>query len=473
VHVVVVVVAPCCGARQQHQREEQPQDAAPAGAAGVREGSVQRLARWPSEAGRGLHRVRAAAGVQGLWRCMLAHRRRAGGQRAATGAAAAAGPEQLGTAKAGAPRTSSSWAPPPPQQPSAPARARRSRAAPPWARGWPWRGSRRWRLQGGGRGGQRARRERARVCAARGWAQRGARGARRLARAAAAAFPGAAPELSRSLPGRAARGSPGPGILEMSVLKSSDTRMKPPSPPPLGLNSSKYLSMGTASRMSLTKMPGGRGAGGRQATVRRCIAAGRRRCCCCRGLLLLLLLPLCQPHASSRGPSSCSNGPAASPTAAARGLAWAQRCSAAAPHTAGGDDRRAPLGARELLAAQHQAQLIGSLQHLPARSQARGREPAQPPACRRSGGLRPTARPHQAVPGASSIKQAALGGRRDRHASGPERAPAAPKRATHSTSCSFQTMAVPSTGTFLLWTCGRETGGGPPSCDRAERAGAQ
>lgn len=31
--------------------------------------------------------------------------------------------------------------------------------------------------------------------------------------------------------------------------------MKPPSPPPLGLNSSKYLSMGTASMMSDTKMP--------------------------------------------------------------------------------------------------------------------------------------------------------------------------------------------------------------------------
>ena len=34
------------------------------------------------------------------------------------------------------------------------------------------------------------------------------------------------------------------------------TRMKPPSPPAPGLNSSKYLSMGTASRMSWTKMPG-------------------------------------------------------------------------------------------------------------------------------------------------------------------------------------------------------------------------
>jgi hypothetical protein len=48
------------------------------------------------------------------------------------------------------------------------------------------------------------------------------------------------------------------------------TLMKPPSPPAPGLNSSKYLSMGTASRMSWTKMPGtkkgregGAGGGGR------------------------------------------------------------------------------------------------------------------------------------------------------------------------------------------------------------------
>lgn len=37
-----------------------------------------------------------------------------------------------------------------------------------------------------------------------------------------------------------------------SVEKFMATRMKPPSPPFLGLNSSKYLSMGTASKMSFT-----------------------------------------------------------------------------------------------------------------------------------------------------------------------------------------------------------------------------
>lgn len=39
--------------------------------------------------------------------------------------------------------------------------------------------------------------------------------------------------------------------------------MKPPSPPAEGLNSSKYLSMGTASRMSDTNMPA-RACGGSQ-----------------------------------------------------------------------------------------------------------------------------------------------------------------------------------------------------------------
>lgn len=37
-----------------------------------------------------------------------------------------------------------------------------------------------------------------------------------------------------------------------SVEKLMATRMKPPSPPFLGLNSSKYLSIGTASKMSST-----------------------------------------------------------------------------------------------------------------------------------------------------------------------------------------------------------------------------
>mmetsp|Transcript_32884 Transcript_32884/g.97974 ORF Transcript_32884/g.97974 Transcript_32884/m.97974 type:complete len:211 (+) Transcript_32884:274-906(+) len=37
--------------------------------------------------------------------------------------------------------------------------------------------------------------------------------------------------------------------------KSRPMRMKPPSPPWLGLNISKYLSMGTASMISFTKMP--------------------------------------------------------------------------------------------------------------------------------------------------------------------------------------------------------------------------
>ena len=42
-----------------------------------------------------------------------------------------------------------------------------------------------------------------------------------------------------------------------SLLKFMAMRMNPPSPPAPGLNSSKYLSMGTASRMSLMKMPAG------------------------------------------------------------------------------------------------------------------------------------------------------------------------------------------------------------------------
>lgn len=95
--------------------------------------------------------------------------------------------------------------------------------------------------------------------------------------------------------------------------------MKPPSPPAEGLNSSKYLSMGTASRMSDTNMPA-QVRGGRRRHRRR---SRRRSTTCCRELVRSARAPHCTWQCSQS--LACA---AAASTAVAAGATGSNVCHA-------------------------------------------------------------------------------------------------------------------------------------------------